>query len=108
MKVVKAIFLSCLFILFGTLTSNAQIVKFIKNAVQAKYRVYITQQPKEASHWIYRVASPADLRNPGDWYIVTNPVLFKNAMTLYEVKQKSEADFVVYYVSSKDSARIIQ
>ncbi len=108
MKIVKAIFLLCSFMLFGMIKSRAQIVKFIKNSIQAKYRVYITRQPKDASHWIYRVASPTELRKPGDWYIVTNPVLFKNAMTLYEVKEKSEADFVVYYVSSKDSARIIQ
>ena len=91
---------------FGQLKSSAQVVKFIKNSVQAKYRVYISPFSKNATHWIYRVSSPAEIRKPGDWYVVTNPTLFKNAMTLYEVKEKDEADFVVYFVSTRDSARI--
>lgn len=86
--------------------SYGQMVKFIKNEVSAKYRVFVTKDKREASHFIYRVSNPAEIRKPGDWYIVTNPQLFKQAMTLYEVKRKEDADFVVYYVSTRDSAKI--
>jgi hypothetical protein len=86
---------------------KAQMVKFIKNPLQAKYRVFITSSPKGATHWIYRVAGPTDIRKPGEWYIVTNPQLFKNAMTMFEVKVREKADLIVYYVSKRDSARVI-
>jgi hypothetical protein len=82
------------------------VVKFIKNPYQAKYRVYITKSPVKATQWIYRVKGPADIRKPGHWYIVTNPQLFSNAMSLYEVDKIKEADIVVYYVSTTDSAQI--
>jgi hypothetical protein len=91
-----------------SVSGYTQIVKFIKNPYQAKYRIYISLQPKEATHWIYRVKSPVDIRKGGHWYIVTNPQLFSNAMTVYKVEKKEEADFIVYYVSNSDSAMIRQ
>lgn len=97
--------LSCiLFIL--SIKSEAQIVKFIKNPIQAKYRVYITNKPSEADQWIYRVKGPTDIRKPGHWFIVSNPQLFSKAMTLYKVDKIKEADIVVYFVSISDSAMI--
>jgi len=86
---------------------DAQLVKFIKNSVTAQYRVFIARKPEGATHWIYRVPLPTDIRKPGDWYIVPNSQLFKNAVTLYEVKNREEADWVVYYVSRKDSAQVL-
>jgi len=83
-----------------------QMVKFIKNPLQAKYRVYITRKPSEANQWIFSVSGPTDIRKPGEWYIVKNPQLFKNAMTLYQVKKADEADLIIYYVSTRDSARV--
>ena len=83
------------------------MVKFIKNEYQAKYRVYITNTPKEANQWIYRVQGPADIRKPGEWYIIKNPQLFKEAITMYKVDKKNDADIIVYFVSTKDSAKII-
>ncbi len=98
----------CLIILlvFIMKSSHGQMVKFIKNPLQAKYRVFITQKPTGANQWIYRVHGPTDIRKPGEWYIVKNPQLFKNAMTLYQVKKSDEADLIIYYVSTRDSARI--
>ncbi|MBM3454641.1 MAG: hypothetical protein FJX80_05780 [Bacteroidetes bacterium] len=93
-------------LLFLSFRGEAQMVKFIKNPVTAQYRVYVANKPEGATHWIYRVSGPSDIRKPGDWYIVPNPQLFKNAVTLYEVKNREEADWVVYYVSRRDSARI--
>lgn len=95
-----------IFILLISFKSNAQIVKFIKNPYQAKYRVFITKQPDQANQWIYPVKGPSDIRKPGHWYIVTNPQLFTNAMTLYKVASKKDADLIVYYVSTSDSAQI--
>ena len=95
------------FVLLISFRGEAQLVKFIKNPVTAKYRVFISNTPAGATHWIYRVAGPTDIRKPGDWYVVPNPQLFKNAVTLYQVKDREEADWVVYYVSRRDSARII-
>ena len=86
----------------------AQWVKFIANPYQAKYRVYETRKREEATHWIYRVSRPQDIRKPGDWYVVENPQLFRQSVTLYRVRRKDEADMVVYYVSTSDSARIRQ
>ena len=87
--------------------ASAQIVKFIKNPVEAKYRVWITEKKQDATHFVYKVKNPTDIRKGGEWYIVTNPQLFKNAMTLFEVKKKEEADIIVYWVSNRDSARIV-
>jgi hypothetical protein len=94
-------------VLFLSIKGEAQLVKFIKNPVTAQYRVFISDKPAGATHWIYRVPGPTDIRKPGDWYIVPNPQLFKNAVTLYQVKDREEADWVVYYVSRRDSARVI-
>jgi hypothetical protein len=33
---------------------NAQIVKFIKNPLTAKYRVFITNQPSQATLFVYK------------------------------------------------------
>ena len=95
---------ACLF--FFSLTGHSQIVKFIKNPLQAKYRVFVTNKPAEASQWIYRVKGPTDIRKPGHWYIVTNPQLFSKSMLLYKVDTSKDADIVVYYVSTSDSAMI--
>ncbi len=104
----KKLFCLAFLLLISYSNASGQIVKFIKNPYQAKYKVYISSQPKEATHWIYRVKSPSDIRKGGHWYIVTNPQLFSNAMTLYKVEKASEADFIVYYVSNSDSAMIRQ
>jgi hypothetical protein len=101
-----AVILFLNFCLFSS-SGYAQMVKFIKNPLQAKYRVFVSNSPKGATHWVYRVAGPTDIRKPGEWYIVPNPQLFKNAMTLFEVKDRDQADLIVYYVSKRDSARII-
>lgn len=103
-------FIKCILLIiaytFTIQRGNSQIVKFIKNEVTAKYRVFITNDKNEATHIIYKVANPSDIRKPGDWYVVTNPMLFKNAVTLFEVKKKDDADFIVYYITNRDSATI--
>lgn len=104
----KIIYLVLIFILEFSIKSSAQMVKFINNPYQAKYRVYITTKSKEANQWIYRVKGPTDIRKPGEWYIVKNPLIFKQAITLYKVDKKENADMIVFYVSTKDSAKIIQ
>jgi hypothetical protein len=99
-----------LFLFLNTILSNAsaQMVKFINNQYQAKYRVFFTKNPKEANQWIYKVPGPTDIRKPGEWYIVKNPQLFKEAVTLFKVDKKDDADIIVYYVSTRDSAKIFQ
>jgi hypothetical protein len=104
----KIIYFILLILFVSYNNASAQIVKFIKNPYQAKYRVYETKKSNEASHWVYPVKSPADIRKGGHWYIVTNPQLFSNAMTLYKVEKIEEADFIIYYVSNSDSAMIRQ
>jgi hypothetical protein len=89
-------------------TISAQSVKFIKNPYQAKFRVFISNNPKEATQWIYKVTGPTDIRKPGEWYIVKNQQLFRDAVSLFKVDKKDEADIIVYYVSTRDSAKIIQ
>jgi len=83
---------------------NAQIVKFIKNPLTAKYRVFITQQPSEATLFVYKTKKYEEAIGAGLWYIVDNTILFKNAMTLYEVKRKGEADLIVFYTYKKSEA----
>jgi hypothetical protein len=107
MKPIRATIIVSLILLFISSEVTAQMVKFIKNPIQAKYRVFVSNSPKGATHWIYRVAGPTDIRKPGEWYIVPNPQLFKNAITLFEVKDRDKADLIVYYVSKRDSARIL-
>lgn len=101
------LFCSCFLLLGIQFKTCAQIVKFIKNPVEAKYRVFISDKKQGATHFIYKVKNPTEIRKAGEWYVVTNPQLFKNAMTLYEVKTMSEADFIVHYVTNRDSARIV-
>jgi hypothetical protein len=104
----KSIYLSFIFPLVFSFTASAQMVKFIKNQYQAKYRVFITDNMKEANQWIYKVSGPTDIRKPGEWYVVKNPQLFKQAVNLHKVDKKDDADIIVYYVSTRDSAKIFQ
>jgi hypothetical protein len=104
----KKIKLSMIMILVLHFSSSAQMVKFIKNQYQAKHRVFITDNPKEANQWIYKVPGPTDIRKPGEWYVVKNPQLFKQAVNLFKVDKKDDADIIVYYVSTRDSAKIVQ
>jgi hypothetical protein len=92
--------------IFLYLIPKAQIVKFIKNPLLAKYRVFISSNPIESSHWIYRVKSPSEITKGGEWFVVNNPQLFSNATLLYKVDKIDDADIIVFYVSNKDSARI--
>lgn len=103
----KSIFLLLLSLALSSSKGSAQMVKFINNQYQAKYRVFFTKNPKEANQWIYKVPGPTDIRKPGEWYIVKNPQLFKQAITLYKVNKIDDADIIVYYVSKRDSAKII-
>jgi hypothetical protein len=104
----KKIKLSIIMIWVLHFSTTAQSVKFIKNQYQAKYRVFITNNPSEANQWIYRVSGPTDIRKPGEWYVVKNPQVFKDAVNLFKVDKKDDADIIVYYVSTRDSAKIIQ
>jgi len=83
---------------------NGQVVKFIKNPLTAKYRVYVTQQPSEATLFVYKTKKYEEAIGAGLWYIVDNPLLFKNAMLLFEVKHKEEADCIVFYTNKKSEA----
>ena len=47
-------------------SASVEIVKFKTNAFQSRSKVYISSQPKEAKHWIYRVKSPADMIKGGN------------------------------------------
>jgi len=93
-------------LLFSLSSAKAQYVKYINNPYQAKYRIYITTKPSEADQWIFRVKNPTDIRKAAEWYIVENPQLFKEATTLFKVEKKNEADIVIYYVNTRDSAMI--
>jgi len=82
-------------------TGQAQIMKFVKNPVNVKYRVYITTKPEEATIWVYKVQRPDEAISYGLWYLVDNPQLFKEAATLFEVPSKDEADLIVWYTNDK-------
>jgi hypothetical protein len=84
----------------------AQWVKFVKNPLQAKYRVYITLKKEEANQWIFKVKNPTDIRRAAEWYVIENPQLFANAMKVFKTATKEDADLVIYYVSTRDSAQI--
>lgn len=105
MKWIRLI-IPCLFFFGFPSGVSAQWVKFIRNPVQAKYRVFETRRREDATHWIYRAARPEDIRKPGEWWVVPNPQLFPKAVTLYRVDRREDADMVVYYVSTRDSASV--
>lgn len=98
----KAILIFLFFIFISNV--NGQIVKFIKNPLTAKYRVYVSQQPSEATLFVFKTKKYDEAIGAGLWYIVDNPISFKNAMTLYVVKHKEEADLIVYYTKKKSEA----
>jgi hypothetical protein len=102
----KAVFIFFIVSLLFNKSLEAQWVKFIKNPLQAKYRVYITSKKEEANQWIFKVKNPTDIRRAAEWYVVENPQLFANAMKLFRTTTKEDADIVVYYVSTRDSAQI--
>ena len=83
---------------------NAQVVKFIKNPLQAKYRVYITNNPEEANLWVYKVQKYENALSNGLWYIVDNPQLFKNATLLFKVLKPEDADLIVFYTDDLKKA----
>lgn len=91
-------------VVFHNFTTFSQVVKFIKNPVAAKYRVYITPKPSEATVFVYKVATYQEAVGAGLWYIVENPSQFKEAMTLFEVKKKEDADLIVFYTKDKERA----
>jgi hypothetical protein len=101
-KHTKAIFIFLFFIFHFTV--NGQVVKFIKNPLTAKYRVFVTQKPAEATLFVYKTKKFEEAIGAGLWYIVDNPILFKNAMTLFEVKRKEKADLIVFYTNKKSEA----
>lgn len=92
-----------LIILFNA-SSNAQIVKFIKNPINVKYKVYISKNPDEATLFVFKVNKPELAISNGLWYIVENPLLFKNAVTLFKVNSIDDADLVVYYTNDRNKA----
>jgi len=101
LKIKFIIFILCMVYYANTI---AQVVKFIKNPVTAKYRVYITTKPGEAKVFVYKVPTFKEAIGAGLWYIVENPMIFKDAMTLFEVKKKEDADLIVYYTNDKNKA----
>lgn len=84
--------------------SYGQVVKFIKNPLTAKYRVYITKNSSEATIYVFKVQKYEEAIGAGLWYMVKNPMLFKEAMTLFEVKEKKEADLIIFYTNNKKEA----
>lgn len=101
LKIKAIIFILCMVYYANTM---GQVVKFIKNPLTAKYRVYITKDPKEATIFVYKVKKYEEALGAGLWYIVENPLMFKEAMTLFEVKKKEDADLIVYYTIDKIKA----
>lgn len=97
-------FCFCFIIISNLFESKGQAVKFIKNEVTAKYKVYITKDSNEANLFVFKVNKYEDAIGAGLWFIVDNPTLFKNAMTLFEIKNKDQADLVIYYTKNKKSA----
>jgi hypothetical protein len=101
LKIKSIIFILCLVYYANTM---AQPVKFIKNPLTAKYRIYITQKPIEATIFVYKVKKYEDALGAGLWYIVENPMIFREAMTVFEVKKKEDADLIVYYTNDRNKA----
>ena len=102
-SIYKSLLISA-FIFLAILDSSAQIVKFIKNPLNAKYRVYITNNPKEATLFVFKVDRPEKAIANGLWYIVENPILFNNATNLFQVNSINEADLIVYYTKDRKKA----
>ncbi len=96
-------FITILCVLYFT-NSYGQVVKFIKNPLTAKYRVYITKNPSEATIYVFKVQKYEEAIGAGLWYMVENPMLFKEAMSLFEVKKKEEADLIIFYTNNKKEA----
>lgn len=101
LKIKYIIFILCMFCYANT---RAQVVKFIKNPLTAKYRVYITKNSNEATIFVCKVKKYEEAIGAGLWYIVENPMIFKEAMTVFEVKKKEDADLIVYYTKDKNKA----
>jgi hypothetical protein len=106
-SIYKTLLISAI-VFLGNLNSSAQIVKFIKNPLNVKYRVYITNNPKEATLFVYKVDKPEKAITNGLWYIVENPILFSNAMNLFQVNSIDEADLIVYYTKDRKKAGSIK
>ncbi len=101
LKIKAIIFILCMVYYANT---RAQVVKFIKNPLTAKYRVYLTKNPNEATIFVCKVEKYEEAIGAGLWYIVDNPMIFKEAMTLFQVKKKEDADLIVYYTKDKNNA----
>ena len=106
-SIYKSLFISAI-VFLSNLDSSAQIVKFIKNPLNVKYRVYITNNPKEATLFVFKVDRPEKAISNGLWYIVENPILFSNAMNLFQVNSIEEADLIVYYTKDRKKAGSIK
>jgi hypothetical protein len=106
-SIYKSLFISAI-VLLVNINSSAQIVKFIKNPLNVKYRVYITNNPKEATLFVFKVDKPEKAISNGLWYIVENPIMFSNAMNIFQVNSIEEADLIVYYTKDRKKAGSIK
>jgi len=102
-SIYKSLFISAI-VLLVNINSSAQIVKFIKNPLNVKYRVYITNNPKEATLFVFKVDKAEKAISNGLWYIVENPIMFSNAMNIFQVNSIEEADLIVYYTKDRKKA----
>ena len=85
--------------------AQTQSFKFVKSEFQAKYRVYYTQNEKEANVIAYKVANYYDCIKPGYFYIA--PIWFEDAIPLFKVTDKSKADILIYWTEDKTKAKWI-
>ena len=106
-SIYKSLLISA-FVFLVNLDCSAQIVKFIKNPLNAKHRVYITNNPQEAMLFVFKVDKPEKAIANGLWYIAENPMLFSDAMTLFKVNSVDEADLIVYYTNERKKAGSIK
>lgn len=84
----------------------SQPLKLVKSKFEAKWTVHFTTNQKEANVIGYKVKNYWECIKPG--YIYLAPVYFKSATPVFEVKNKSQADLVIYWTQDKSKAKWIK
>lgn len=87
-------------------TVSSQSYKWVENELNAKYKVYITQNRSEATILGYKVYSYQEVLKPGLIYFA--PVYFNKATPIYKVNSSDKADIIIYWVHSKEEAKWVQ
>lgn len=98
----KKILITCVVILFGILTTSAQLVYEVDYPSQADIKVYVVKYESQCDLKVFFVEYESQVDTDGLWYYVKYPN--QANLKIYFVEYESQADLKIYYVDYETQA----